>query len=102
MPKQTLFNVSKAGAGVLIVMSPTFLWIGDLQDPTKTLDITGCLFSENTIDGGDEGVGEDGEVFGGTVVAKWGVVTIDDTMFYNNKGATAVDTFMISSTTPAP
>ncbi|CAB1097917.1 unnamed protein product [Ectocarpus sp. CCAP 1310/34] len=86
VPKQTLFNVSKAGAGVLIVMSSTFLWIGDLQDPTKMLNITGCLFSENTIDGGDEGTGEDGEVFGGTVVAKWGVVTIDDTMFYNNKG----------------
>lgn len=86
MPKQTLLNVPKPRTAFLMMMRPTFFWIGDLQDPTKTLNITGCLFSGNQVDSGGEGVGEDDELFGGTVVAKWGVVTIDDTMFYENIG----------------
>ncbi|CBJ25633.1 conserved unknown protein [Ectocarpus siliculosus] len=94
-------TVSIAGSATLVqTPAPAGQAPESESDPTKTLNITGCLFSENTIDGGDEGDGEDGELFGGTVVAKWGVVTIDDTMFYNNKGTTWT-IVCSSSTSPA-
>ena len=57
----------------------TAVGLGDPQDPTKTLTITGCIFGWNSVEGG-------GEALGGAVVANGGVVNVHNTTFRKNRG----------------
>lgn len=56
----------------------THAW--DSQDPTKTLNISGCTFVGNSV------TLEDEDLFGGAIVARGGAVTISDTIFQENNG----------------
>ncbi|CAM9866176.1 unnamed protein product, partial [Pylaiella littoralis] len=49
-------------------------WNNSAMDPTKTLNITGCKFWMNSVDG----------FLGGAVVARGGAVEISDTLFQEN------------------
>lgn len=54
--------------------------VGASQDPTKTLNISGCRFLSNYV------TAEDEDSWGGGVAALGGEVSINNTVFQNNSG----------------
>ncbi|CAM9276212.1 unnamed protein product, partial [Discosporangium mesarthrocarpum] len=56
-------------------------WDNYAQDDTKALNITGCKFSNNVLQGGEE------DTWGGAVLSRWGRVYISSSTFLTNSAA---------------
>lgn len=52
----------------------------DAQDPTKTLNVTGCTFLGNSVNLEDE------DLIGGAIAARGGAVNVIGTLFQENNG----------------